>query len=197
MADVTPRPTLAEAIRSPSFVENERRLVAMAHRLILAFGGVSGLEPDDLVSTMVVVCLRGHRRWPEKMSLERYLGMVMLSVLRHILRDEARRRQDADGVMDERRGPSSYRDELIDVERRVEDIEEAIGDDLALKTMFELALEGAKRSEIAEITGWSTAQVDAARHRLNRRLDAAAFLHEDDDDPPRRARSPRKAPTPR
>ena len=194
MAEDAPRPTLSEAIRSPAFVEMKPRLVALAHGLMLWHGGVSGMEPDDLVSTMVLVCLKRHRNWPEKMTLEKYLGMVMLSVLRHLRREEASRRQDADEAMDERAGPSSHRDEKIDTMRRIEAIEKAIGDDAALQTMFELALEGAKRAEIAEITGWSAARVDAERHKLNRRLDAAASLHEDEDERSRRARSTRKTP---
>ena len=105
--------------------------MALAHRLMLWHGGDLGIEPDDLVSTMVLVCLKRHRNWPEKMTLEKYLGMVMLSVLRHLRREEASRRQDADEAMDQRSGPSSHRDEnRHHASHRGH--EKAIGDDKAL-----------------------------------------------------------------
>ena len=151
------------------------------------------MEPDDLVSTMVLVCLKRHRNWPEKMTLEKYLGMVMLSVLRHLRREEASRRQDADEAMDERSGPSSHRDEKIDTMRRIEAIEKAIGDDAALQTMFRAGARGRQ------------ARRDRRDHRLVRRTGRRraaqaeptarrrGFLHEDEDERSRRARSTRKA----
>jgi hypothetical protein len=203
---VVPRPTLHQALFSPEFGAVLGRLIAYAGRRLRRVGWPEGrdhlpgaAEATEVVDAAIDSCLSGARVWPEGVPLEGFLRGVIRSVVSH-WREQAEGLpvtaldEIAEGVA----APSSRRDAVLAARRLLRAVERELADDADLSALLaNMAGPATTRAERAVELGWTPARVTAAYVKMNRRLRAAGLHDGEDDERPRRDRSPRNAAAPR
>ncbi|MDX2086351.1 MAG: ECF-type sigma factor [Kofleriaceae bacterium] len=155
------------------------RLVASARwRYIVATGRCPhGSAAEELVQEAIVRVLDGRRSWhrDDPPELWRFLSGVMRSIVDEIFkkrRRETQRRddQDIDGI-EVPSVASVLFDPRLDLEPRLDLIEEAIGDDEELQTLYLAILEcPGKREDIAAYLEMPVSNVSVLTKKMQRRV---------------------------
>lgn len=159
------------------------RLAAYAETRLRRVGWAAGKDHQpggasvkEVVNTAIERCLDGSRTtYTAGADLETFLRGVVKSVVsdtkKAAVRDKATATEDAglNASSDEPRA-----DEILAENCRSDILAAAAGcaeGDPALETLYLTVLEGyVKRDDLAEVLGWSAAEVTAARNKLQRRL---------------------------
>lgn len=138
------------------------------------------LTPMELVDRAIDRCIAGKRHWKKGSNypnLESFLRWVIRSLLSSAVKSSSRDQADLDdnGVVDPASDEPSPQDEVVNAERSavVAAVECCAQDDNDLSDYYLTVIAGhTKPRDIASELGWDVARVNAARVKLQRRLEA-------------------------
>jgi DNA-directed RNA polymerase specialized sigma24 family protein len=169
-------------LRDPADVARLRKISVVKSR------GARLLDGEDLLQEAVIQLLSGERRWPRGMHAIQVLAMVMRSVASNSrtkrdyrLADDLIPRSDSDQTADaalDQLGRESAN--VVTPERELEGLSELqhvqslVHGDEDLELLVEAWAEGLRGRDAMEELGWDENTHDAARKRLQRRLNGRA-----------------------
>lgn len=169
-------------LRDPADVARLRK-ISFVHS-----SGVRLLDSQDLLQEAVTQLLSGERRWPRGVHAIQVLAMVMRSVASNArtkrdyrLADDMIPRSDSDQRADSALDQLGWQSaNVITPERELEGVSELqhvqslVRGDEDLELLVEAWAEGLRGQDAMEELGWDEQTHDAARKRLQRRLNGRA-----------------------